>query len=58
MATNRVTQIVGQTLYGDSSTDTQMFLTQIVGQILYAAVAPPDPPTGFRPGGFGVQIID
>lgn len=56
MAENRVTQIVGQSLFLNDST---IHLTQVVGQILYTiGDGPPDPPLVFKPGAYGVQIID
>ena len=58
MAENRVTQIVGQTLHEH---DSELRLTQIVGQVLYTAdggIGTPDPPKVFKPGGYGVQILD
>lgn len=57
MAENRVTQIVGQALF--TTTTAELRLTQIVGELLYTVEnGPPDPPLTFRPGAYGVQIID
>jgi hypothetical protein len=57
MAENRLTQIAGQILY---ESDSAVRFTQIAGQILYPlfSVPIPDGPQIFKPGGFGVQIID